>query len=446
MRRMLFDERLDEGALAGAVRAHERHHFVTLEHHVHVAQQLAHARGRFDGHGHMLRFDHAIAAAIAGRQAQRHHAVTTDRRRQARHARQQLATSLGLLGVLTGQVPRDVLGFRRDLVLLLVELPLLREPAFFTLHEERLIAAFVGERRTAFEVQHVIGHHREKRTIVADADDGAIGVAQILLEPRRRFEIEVIRRFVEQQDFRRRGQLPRQRHAPAFTTTERTDAGGPGGLRIEADTHQHGVHLGGHLIATLAVEALEIAAVLLHRLLAVIVLEVGRLLGQRLLERAQIAEGAGHDLPQSHAVGEAAVLVHQRHAQSGHARHGAAGGQEVAGDQADQRGFSGAVAADHGPAVAGADGQRDVTKDLGRAEIHSRVPDRDKCHACAGRRCAKTVIRESNRTSTRREALRPRARSRPGARPANAAPATRARAQPIHHAKPQPRRPRWEAG
>ena len=205
MRRMLFDERLDEGALAGAVRAHERHHFVALEDHVHVAQQLAHARGRFHGHGHMLGFDHPIAAAVAGRQAQRHHAVTTDRRRQARHARQQLATSLRLPGVLTGQVARDVLGFRRDLVLLLVELPLLREPAFFTLHEERLVAAFVGERRTAFEVQHVIGHHREKRAIVADADDSAIGVAQILLEPRRRFEIEVIRRFVEEQDFRRRG-------------------------------------------------------------------------------------------------------------------------------------------------------------------------------------------------------------------------------------------------
>ena len=177
-----------------------------------------------------------------------------------------------------------------------------------------------------------------------------------------------------------------------------------------------------------------------------IVLEVGRLLGQRLLERAQIAEGTGHDLPQRHAVGEAAVLIHQRHAQSGHARHRPAGGQEIAGDQADQRGFAGAVPADYGPAVARADGQRDVPKDLGRAEIHPRVPDRDKRHAGAGRRCAITVIRESNQTSTRREALRPRARSRPGARPANAAPATRARAHAIHHAMPQPRRPRWEAG
>ena len=297
---------------------------------------------------------------------------------------------------------------------------------------------------------------------MADADDSAVGVAQILLEPRRRFEIEVIGRFVEQQDFGRRGELTRQRHAPAFTTTQRTDTGGLGGFRIKADAHQHGIDLGGHLIAAVAFKALEVAAVLFHRLFAVIMLEIGRLRGQRCLERAQIAEGVGHDLPERHAVGKAAVLVHERHAEPRHARDGPTRGGQVAGNQADQRGFARAVPADHGPAVAGRDGQGNVAKDLGRAEIHPRVPDRDKGHACACRRCAKTVICESNgsrsitllsprshRThialtgplATHGAGPPPRVRSRSGAPPASGAPATRARVRASRRARPRPHRP-----
>ena len=69
MHRMLFDEGFDERALAGAVRTHQRDHFITLEHHVHIAQEFARASRRFDRHGYVFGFDHTIAAAIAGRQA-----------------------------------------------------------------------------------------------------------------------------------------------------------------------------------------------------------------------------------------------------------------------------------------------------------------------------------------------------------------------------------------
>ena len=446
MHRMLLHERLDQRALAGAIRADQRDHFVALEYHVHVAQQFTRAVRCFHRHGHVLGLDDAIATATASRQAQRHHAVAADRRRQARHTRQQLATSLGLLGVLAGQIARDVIALRSDLGLLLVELTLLREPSFFTLNEERLVTAVVGDGGAALEVQYMIGHDGEKGAIVADTDHGPIGLAQILLEPRRRFEIEVIRGLVEQQDFGGRGELSGQRDTSAFTATQRADVRGLRRLGVEADAHEHGVDLGGHLIATVTIEAFEIPAVLFHRLFAMIVLEIGGLFGQRLLEGTQITEGIGHDLPERHAVGKSSMLVHQCHAEPGHARHGPAGRHEVAGDQANERGLAGTVAADHGPAVARADGERDVTKDLGRAEIHPRVTDGKKSHACACRRSAKTVIRESNRTSTLGEAHWQRARFRPAVRPANAARATPARDRAIRHARPPPHRRPWVAG
>ena len=67
IRRMLLHQRFNQGAFAGAVWAHQRHHFIALEHHVHVAQQFACASRRVHGHGHMFGFDHAVAAAIARR-------------------------------------------------------------------------------------------------------------------------------------------------------------------------------------------------------------------------------------------------------------------------------------------------------------------------------------------------------------------------------------------
>ena len=321
----------------------------------------------------------------------------------------------------------------------------MREPFLLALNEERLVAAFVAEGGTTLKVQHVISHHRKERAVVTDTDDGAVGVAQILLEPRGGFEIEVIRGFVEQQDFGGRCQLPGQRYAPAFTAAERADAGGLGRFGVEADAHEHGVHLGRHLVAAFTFEPFKVATVLLHRVVAVIVLKIGRLRRQRLLEDTEIAEGIGHDFPQRHTVGKATVLVHERHAQPGHACHRPAGGLQVARDETNEGGFPGAVPTHHGPAVAGADGQGDVAKDFGRAEIHPRVADGDQRHADAGWKGARTVIGESNRTATPREAPQPPAGSQPAVAPANGERATPARGHASRRANGAPHRPGWAA-
>ena len=62
---------------------------------------------------------HAIAAAFGDLEANRHRAVFADRRAQTRHALETLASPLRLLGVLSGEVARDVVLLARDLSLLL---------------------------------------------------------------------------------------------------------------------------------------------------------------------------------------------------------------------------------------------------------------------------------------------------------------------------------------
>ena len=57
-----------------------------------------------------------------------------------------LAAALRLLGVLPGEVARDVVLLARDLLLLLVELPLLRESPQRALLDERCVAAGVRRR------------------------------------------------------------------------------------------------------------------------------------------------------------------------------------------------------------------------------------------------------------------------------------------------------------
>ena len=84
-------------------------------------------------------------------------------------------------------------------------------------------------------MQYVIGDGREKRAIVADANHCACGFAQICFKPRRCFEIEVIGRFVEQQDFGRCRELARESDSSTLTTAQRADQRPLGVFRIEAD-------------------------------------------------------------------------------------------------------------------------------------------------------------------------------------------------------------------
>ncbi len=216
---------------------------------------------------------------------------------------------------------------------------------------------------------------------MADAQHRLVGGGEIPLEPRRRVEIEVVGGLVEDVQVGRCGELPRERHAAALTTAQRTDAGRARHVGREPHSHENRIHLRRHLVAALALEPFEVTTVLLHRRFAVIGLELRRLLRQRGLELAQLAERVGDDVPQALIVGEAPVLVHERHTQPRRAGHRSARGRHVSRNEPHERRLARAVPPYDRPPVSSGDREGDVAKDFGGAEVDTGVAEGEKRHA-----------------------------------------------------------------
>lgn len=99
----------------------------------------------------------------------------------------------------------------------------------------------------------------QQLAVVADQQDRVRIVPQVVLQPDRRFEVEVVGRLVEQQQFRLGEQYPGERHAHApaagevaarprlrlgVETQARQDLGRPGRGRMGVDVSQPSVDLG----------------------------------------------------------------------------------------------------------------------------------------------------------------------------------------------------------
>jgi hypothetical protein len=69
------------------------------------------------------------------------------------------------------------------------------------LHEGLVIAGIEFE-LAVLQMQDELRHAVEQVTIMADDDDGAAIAFQIILKPQHTFEIEIVRRLVEQQQVR----------------------------------------------------------------------------------------------------------------------------------------------------------------------------------------------------------------------------------------------------
>ena len=72
-------------------------------------------------------------------------------------------------------------------------------------------------------MQHVVDDGREKRAIVADQQHRGVHRRQILLEPARRLEIQVVRRLVEQQHVGWTHELTRQTQSSALAAAQLRD-------------------------------------------------------------------------------------------------------------------------------------------------------------------------------------------------------------------------------
>ena len=177
-----------------------------------------------------------------------------DRGGNGLHLGQRLGARLGLLrGRGSGRIAGDIILQLLALGLLLGARRLLLGQPFGALALERVIAAGIKGHLPAFEMQDIVNHIVEQIALMADDDHGAaIGLKEIL-QPQGRFEIEMVRRFVEQQQIRVGEEQSGERHAhlpAARIAVERTalhflveteaneDAGGARGRGIGIDRGQ----------------------------------------------------------------------------------------------------------------------------------------------------------------------------------------------------------------
>ncbi len=105
-----------------------------------------------------------------------------------------------------------------------VDLLLLRDALLF-LFQPRRVVAFPGDAEPAVEFEDPAGDVVEEVPVVGDGDDGALVVLQVTFEPRNRFGVEVVGRFVEQEKIGFRQEQPAQRDAPALAAGKGFDRG-----------------------------------------------------------------------------------------------------------------------------------------------------------------------------------------------------------------------------
>ena len=185
--------------------------------------------------------------------------------------------------------------------------------------------AVEGREAAVVDEQEAVAGGAQERAVVGDDDHAAFVVLQRQGEGVAHFEVEVVGRFVEQQQVGFAPDQQGQREA-GFLAAGEGRAGGGGHVAVE-------------------VEAAEIVAQILFAGL--------RVEPQHVLQRgffgAQALEGMLGEVAQLQALAFATY---------------AGGGLEPAREQLDERGFAGAVAAEQADAAARAQGHRDVVENV----------------------------------------------------------------------------------
>ena len=91
--------------------------------------------------------------------------------------------------------------------------------------EPARVVALVGDALAAVELEDPAGDVVEEVAVVRHGDDRALVLGQVLLEPRHRLGVEVVRGLVQQQQVGSPQQQPAQRHAAALAARERAHVG-----------------------------------------------------------------------------------------------------------------------------------------------------------------------------------------------------------------------------
>jgi len=279
-----------------------------------------------------------------------------------------------------GNVAADVVLLGVVLGLRLARGTLLCQPTLGALRHEPLVVPLIGRRGLLLEVEHVIGHRVEESAVVRDQQYRFIEIAEIPLEPARGDQVEVIGRFIEDEQVRGRSELPRQRQASALAARQRDCLTRARVHRVEAEPGEDRVHPGGSGIATFMLKALEVVRILVEHLGRGMITGITnrvRLRRQGVLQLQQLGEATRRGIPHRHRAAKIAVLIHHCDARPGGTRHDAASRLAVTSDQLHQGGLAGAVAPDHAPAFAALDLEGDAGEERFGAEDDAEVRCRD---------------------------------------------------------------------
>src|SRR5687767_13025978 len=253
-----------------------------------------------------------IASPALRLEPQAHDTFRSGRRTQTREPREKLASALGLLRVLAGNVAANVILTTLDLPALLVERVLLRVTPLLPLLDERLVSCRVRYSRICLEVQHVIDYARQKRTILAHDEKSLVAFVDEPLEPRDGIEVEMIGGLVEQQYLGAADELSRKPETAQLSSTELCDLTSARSVGIEPEAVQYRVDSRSELVATLSLKSLEVAIVSrqhLRRRRFAQLSDEHALVFERFLELQQIGSPTRCSLPDRHRIIEIPMLL-----------------------------------------------------------------------------------------------------------------------------------------
>ncbi len=274
------------------------------------------------------------------------------RGRQLFHAFQRLDPALCLTGLGgLGLEARDVLFHVRTLRLLLLVGLLLLGQTFGTSPLEGAVAAAIESDPALLDMGDVIDHGIQKIAVVGNQQQGAGVTLEPVFKPQNGVEVQVVGRFVEQQQVRGAHQCLRQVQAHTPATGETADLT----LHLFVGEAQPGQQLASACVGGITVGAVELR---MQTGLSGTVLR-GFGLGQRALYLAQALVAIEHVI-HGQAFERVDLLAHVRDTPVGGQQAVAGVRRQFSTQQGKQAGFTGAIGTDQTGFMAGVQSQLGV--------------------------------------------------------------------------------------
>src|SRR5690349_15877313 len=110
-------------------------------------------------------------------------------------------------------------------------------------------------------MQHMINYCREKGAIMAHQHHGPVQLLQVAFEPLCRFEVQMVRGLVEQEDVGWCDELACQANPATLSSTQVRQRLATGAGRIEAKTLKNRINARCDGVAALTLESLQVAPV-----------------------------------------------------------------------------------------------------------------------------------------------------------------------------------------